>query len=442
LQAEATVAMYTAAPAGGVVITLTSSDPSRVLLSTIPNAAGLPSITVTASPGFVVSPAFYVQGLANSGIITYTASAPGYASATAKVTLAPSGIVIAGPARVGNPIRTTLGRLASTPPLVAVYSAQLDASGNFVVVQPVRGGASITVNVTNSNPEVGTIGASRLTIPSGSLNATTPFDFRTVGETTLSVDVPSGFRLPAQFTTVKALVSAPKLAVTERVYIGANLEIPGAVLLGAPAPDHGVTITLTSADPGRLLLSTSATILGSKSITVTIPAGGTHGTYYMQALADSGSVTYTAEGPGYGSHTGTINLAPSGVVLAGPSGPPDEAEILRPESPLRPGGFFSSVAGRNTAVTVFTVYLDPKTHRGADITVQPLRAGLSLTVALKNSDPAVGTASETVTIAGGSDHGDTEFKPLAVGTTVLSAVTPEGFTAASNSTTLKAVVKQ
>lgn len=442
LQAEAMVAMYTAAPADGLAITLTSNDPSRVLLSPIPDAMGLASITLRVSPGFVGSPTFYVQGLANSGVATYTASAPGYGAATAKVTLAASGVVIAGPSALGNPIRTTLGRNSTTPPMVAVYSAQLDSSGNFVVAQAVRGGSSATVNVTNSNPEVGTIAASRLTIAAGSLKAVTQFAFRSAGETTLSVDVPSGFRLPAQFTTLKATVSAPKLTVTEQVYIGANLEIRGAVLLGAPAPGNGVTVTLISTDPGRLLLSTSATTPGSKSITIAIQAGATNGPYYLQALADSSSVTYTAEAPGYGSHIGTINLAPSGVVLAGPSGPPDEAEILRPESPLRPGGFFTSVGGKSTAVTVFTVYLDPKTHRGADITVQPLRAGMSLTVGLKNSDPAIGTASDTVTIAGGSDEGETQFRPLAVGSTVLSVVTPEGFTAASNSTTLRAVVKQ
>jgi hypothetical protein len=61
LEAEATVAMYTPAPAGGMLISLTSNDPSRVLLSTAPDAVGLPSIAVRVSPGFVLSPVFYVQ---------------------------------------------------------------------------------------------------------------------------------------------------------------------------------------------------------------------------------------------------------------------------------------------------------------------------------------------------------------------------------------------
>jgi hypothetical protein len=121
LEAQAMVAMNAAAPAGGLVISLTSNDPSRVLLSVTPDAAGSPSITLTVSSGFRVSPAFYVQGLANSGVITYTASAPGYDSATGKVTLTESGVVIAGPAKFGNPIRTTLGRISARTPTITVY---------------------------------------------------------------------------------------------------------------------------------------------------------------------------------------------------------------------------------------------------------------------------------------------------------------------------------
>jgi hypothetical protein len=440
LEAQAMVAMNAAAPAGGLVISLTSNDPSRVLLSVTPDAAGSPSITLTVSSGFRVSPAFYVQGLANSGVITYTASAPGYDSATGKVTLTESGVVIAGPAKFGNPIRTTLGRISARTPTITVYSAQLDSSGNFVVAQPLRGGSSATVHIVISNPEVATIAASRLTIAAGSFSATTQFQSRGVGEATLSVDAAPGFKLPAQFTSVKATVSAPQLTVTEQVVIGANLEIPGAVLLGAEAPEGGTTVTLTSSDPSRLLLSASATVPGSKAIKVSVQAGATNGQFYLQALADSGTVTYTADGPGYGSHTGTIGLAPSGVLLAA-QGPPDEAEVLHPEYTLRAHKLAASVAGGTTPIRVYTAYLNSKTHRGADITVQRLRAGMSLTVSLKNSNPAVGTAPDTVTIEGGSEQSITQFTPLAAGSTELSAVTPTGFTTSSNSMTLTAVVK-
>ena len=95
----------------------------------------------------------------------------------------------------------------------------------------------------------------------------------------------------------------------------------------------------------------------------------------------------------------------------------------------------------NTPLIVYTAYLDPKTHRGADITVQSLRGGISVTVGLKNSNPAVGTPG-SVTVEGGSEQCVFQFTPAAVGLTELSVDTAAGFTASSNSSTLTALVKQ
>jgi hypothetical protein len=90
---------------------------------------------------------------------------------------------------------------------------------------------------------------------------------------------------------------------------------------------------------------------------------------------------------------------------------------------------------------VWTVQLDPATLRSDDVTVQPLRAGMSLTVGLNSSDPAVGTIDSPVTIAAGAEHGTTTFTPVGRGSTKISVVTPEGFTTSSNSTAVSAVVR-
>ena len=192
---------------------------------------------------------------------------------------------------------------------------------------------------------------------------------------------------------------------------------------------------MTSDDPSRLLLSASATVPGSKSITITVPAGASNAQYYLQSLSDSGSVSYAASAPKYHSATGTISLTPSGVLLTGPAGAPDEAEVLRPEAPEFPHGFFGNLAaGKTTGIVVYTAYLVPKTHRGADITIQPLRAGISLKVNLQNSNPAVGIIPDSVTIMGGSDQAEAKFTALSVGSTVLSVDTPAGYTTPRNST--------
>lgn len=440
LETETVVNLDTEAPSGGLVISLTSDDPSRLLFSTAPDASGSASIRVKVGAGRRASTDFYVHGLANSGMATYTASADGYGKATGTATLVRSGIVIAGPAKFGNPLVTNSG---IWPSVITVYSAQLDSSGKFTAVRQVRGGMSAVVQISSSNTALGKISSSPVTIPGGSFSATTQFQPLSEGSTTLLVDTPAGFDVPSQFASVAVTVNAPRLGVTDRITLGLNLQTRGTLLLGAPAAPGGVTVTLTSDDPSLLLLSVGQTVPGSKSITVKIEPGALSGSYFLQSLGDSGTVSHIASAPGYRSGTGMIALAPSGILLTGPAGAPDEAEVLRPLAPEIPHGFFGNLtSAKTTPVVAFTAFLDPKTHRGADITIQPLRAGISLKVNLKNSNPAVGALTDSVTIAGGSDQGSAQFTALAVGSTVLSVVTPAGYTTPTNSTTLTAVVKE
>jgi hypothetical protein len=91
---------------------------------------------------------------------------------------------------------------------------------------------------------------------------------------------------------------------------------------------------------------------------------------------------------------------------------------------------------------VWTVQLDPVTLRSADVTVQPLRAGMTLDVVLESSNASVGSVTSPVRIASGSDHATTHFHPLGVGSTDISVVTPPGFTKSDNSTSVKAIVQK
>jgi hypothetical protein len=318
----------------------------------------------------------------------------------------------------------------------------LDTGLKFVEQQLVAGGVTVTVDLKSSNPAAGRIAASALTISGGSSSATTEFVPAGAGETTLSVNTPSGFSTPAEFATVTAIVNTPGIAVSDQLAIGQDLQVGGLVSLGEAAREGGVEVTLTSADPKRLLLSTSATEIGSKSITVKIPAGGSSSPYILQALTGSGTVTYTASAPGYRSRTGTVGLTPSGVVIAPKEyGPPDEAELHRKEDKEVPRGFVASVSqGGAIPLVVWTVQLDPTTLRGADVTVQPLRAGRSVTVEVKCENPSVGKVVSPVTIAAASEHAVTDFTPTAEGSTIVTAVIPKGFTRPSNSTSVPAIV--
>ena len=69
---------------------------------------------------------------------------------------------------------------------------------------------------------------------------------------------------------------------------------------------------------------------------------------------------------------------------------PDEAEYLRSTLVRDPRPFTTSLSDKKPVhLSVWTVFLDATTHRGADMTAQPLRAGVKATVELENSNPAI-----------------------------------------------------
>jgi hypothetical protein len=188
------------APAGGLPVTLTAS--TGLLVSSSPTTAGSSSIVVTV-PGGGSGADFYLQGANNSGTATITATAAGYQPRTLNITLAPSGVVIAPPFGFGFDLITRPG--LSQP--VTVFTALL-APGTLEVVQQqaLAGGQSLQVNLTSSNPAVGTI-ASPVTITGGSDNVNATFTPLAVGETTITAVPPAGYATPSEFRTVLARVN-------------------------------------------------------------------------------------------------------------------------------------------------------------------------------------------------------------------------------------------
>jgi hypothetical protein len=319
----------------------------------------------------------------------------------------------------------------------------LDSNLSYVAPQPIAGGTAVTVEVTSSNSSVGTIKPSTVSIEAGGVYAESEFQPVSAGETMVKVSVPPGFSTPAPLGTLPTTVVTPGIAVTSEATIGQNLQIAGSLSLGEPAPAGGVTVTLTSKDPKRLLLSLTATAVGSESIKLTIPPRGFSSPYYLQALADSGTESYVASAPGYRSRTGTITLAPSGMVMGGPQGPPDEAELFRKEEADNIHGFVTKVGGHPTAVTVFAAQLDPKTGRAADLTVQSMRPGVSAAIILKSSNSSVGRLDPPeLVIQPGTDRAITNFIPAGAGSTDISIISPPGFGKAQNATSLRVIVKE
>ena len=420
LQTTTNIRLNSPAPAGGIVVSITSNDPGKVLFATSATAAGASSITMTIPAGRTASTDFYVQGLTNSGVVNFRVSAAGFGTVFGSVTLTRSGFVMAGPFGTGTDFFTTTGADSTS---LTVTATRLDSTFSSIEPQPVRGGLTVDVETTNSTPATGSILGSPVRFTGGVLSATAQFQPQGAGTTLVGVTAPTGFTPAANGASMLVTVRVPGLVIENGVTIGNNLQLRGTLLLGQASPVGGVQVTISSNSPD-LLLSTSAAAAGTSSIVLTIAAGQTSGTYYLQARASSGSATYTASAAGYQVRTATVNMAPSGVTITGPFGPGFPMQM--------------TLSGGPRPATVSLGLLDPSTN--AFVMSQPLSGGLSLTVTLNNSNPNAATLATQVTIAAGVSDVDVPVQPVAAGSTLISMPLPVGYTLPRTATSLSVTV--
>ncbi|MGA2602519.1 MAG: hypothetical protein ABSH09_36615, partial [Bryobacteraceae bacterium] len=228
LEAPVSVTLNGAASAPNTPVTVTSSSPGTMLLSTTGTDGGFATITLNIPyAGLTHVPTFYVYGLANTGTATYTVAIPGFPSASGTVTLQPSGVILFGPSGPGQVNFTTSTAAANST--ITLYSALLDPSNNYVQPMALAGNQTVTVNVTSANASIGTITSSPVTIAAATDSITTQFQPTGVGSSLISVSVPAGYNTPNQDTSVTAVVAQPGIAVSTNVTVGINLEAGGLV---------------------------------------------------------------------------------------------------------------------------------------------------------------------------------------------------------------------
>jgi hypothetical protein len=393
-------------------VTVTSNDPSKLLLSATPDGAGQASITVVVAPNHSISSTFYVYGLDSNGSPTYTATATGFGSTTGTVTLAPSGFIITGP-NLGYDFATN----TQLPVGVSVYSALLTPTGDFSAAQNVAGGLSINVNVTATDIApavgVGTLNPSQLTIAGGTGSAGTYFQPAGAGTTQLAVVQPSGFTIPNQYSTVKATVSLPGMTAFISGELGYHLQDQASLLLGAIAGTGGLQVTITSNNPNLMLVSSDPTAAGSDHVTVTVPAGSRTANFYLYGLASSGTASFTLSAAGYGPYTASETLAPSAVVIT--YGASYQQQVT------------TNVSSGNLTLNIYTAQLDPGTL--GFVQFQPAAGGFTIPVPVSDSNTAVGTINPvSVTFNGNDASKNVVFTPTSPGgVTNISLSTPANF---------------
>ncbi|MCP4331016.1 MAG: hypothetical protein GY785_00045 [Gammaproteobacteria bacterium] len=349
------------APAGGVLVTLTSSDPTKVLLSNSRSSAGGASINVQVNAGSSFISTFYVQSLTDTGTVTITTTAPGYATDTSSVTSVPSGFWF----NSSNFTRDVFTSNVS----IQVRSTRL-SPGTLTRAQDqeIRGGHSVNLDLTNSDNTTGTLTVNPLVFNGGGGNAVnTAFDPLSAGTSTIGIVQPSGFDVPSNVNqSIVGTVTAPNITMNN-VTVGKDLQISTFILL-SNAPPSPVDVTLTIDDSSVALLSKDSATAGSASVTFNAIATTSVGSVYVQGLTlDSAQVTVQAAA--YNDDTATVTVNPSGFWFNANS-------------------FTVDVAASNRSVNLRSTRLTPGTlTRSQD---QAIRGGHSVSVDLTNSDAAVG----------------------------------------------------
>ncbi len=397
LQTTASVSLGAPAPAGGLLVTLVSNSPD-VLLATNGTTVGAGTATVPVAPG-VTGGTFFIQGLTANGTGQITASAPGYTGGSSTVTLTPSGFSVVSP---GDFTTTTVSPNTS----VRVGSYRLNPTLTVAQNQPLRAGLNgVAVDVTSSNTGVGTITISPVIFNQNDVNVGTAFDPAAAGQTTITVGTPAGFSTPT-LTSIVATVTAPSLTIAN-LSVGKDLQTAQAVFLGAPAPARGVQVTLVSNSPD-ILLAANGTTVGTGTVTITVPATQTSGSFFVQGLAASGTGQLSASAPSYANGSATVTLTPSGF------------------SVVSPGDFTTTTLSPNTSVRVGSYRLNPALTVAQN---QPLRAGLNgVAVDVTSSNTDVGTITISPVIFNQNEvNVGTAFDPAAAGQTTITVGTPAGF---------------
>jgi hypothetical protein len=189
------------APPSPVDVTVTIDDSSVALLSKNSTTAGSASVTFNAIATTSVG-TIYVQGLTlDSAQVTVQATA--YNDDTATVTVNPSGFWF-------NASSFTVDVAASNRNVNLRSTRLTPGTLTRAQDQAIRGGHSVSVDLTNTDAAVGALTINPVVFNGGTSSLNNAFDPLQVGATTLSIVQPTGFTAPSNVgTSITATVTGP-----------------------------------------------------------------------------------------------------------------------------------------------------------------------------------------------------------------------------------------
>jgi hypothetical protein len=393
-----------AAPAGGVVVSLSSSNTS---VATVPSTVNIPAGAFGVN--FAVT-----AGTTATGTTTITATNANFAptTTTAAVTAALS-------------LAETSKTLSSTQ--TDTVDFQLTSGGNLYAPT-----AGVTVTGSSSNTACVTLSSTSITVAAGQTFGSLPIAYG--GTATLpctstvtitnalygSASIPVTFQAAANLGTISISSASPG--------VGGGLQTAVSVSLSTAAPTGGVTVELRSANPAVLLVSPAASAIGAPAINLVFPAGSNNATVYLDGVVGTiGSVTLSATTAKYTSAIQTISVLPSVVLIYNA---PTTTTPISGKSGF--GALVAAVYGTSgSASNIQPQSVNPNTGTVIVTSVSSKPSVGELQTGTTNAATATTTIGVGYTYSGGNNGTGLTFVPLSNGTTTLSVSAP-GFGTASS----------
>jgi hypothetical protein len=326
-----TLSLSDIAPAGGLEVDLGSSD---ALLATVPASVVVPAGDSRAT--------FEASGVA-PGQAVVTASAVGYQSGTANLTVRPASVNLPAQFLVAPSASRSLPVLLSDP-------------------APAGG---LTVTLVSANPAVATLPAT-VTLAEGASAANVDVAGVAVGATTLTASAP-GYEPGSSDVTVDAISIA--LTPAGNISIPVNLTQSYAVRLSKAAPAGGVDVALSIVD------AVMATVTPA---TVHVPEGQTVAAQSILLTGVAvGTTQLSASSPGLSSLAVPVQVTPAAKLEFSHS---------------------SATVGKGLVTYLNDRYVRLRTGSADYVPQEPL------TISLTSSDPGKATVPATVTVPAGSSR--------------------------------------
>ena len=405
-----------------------------VLTATVSDAGGNPVAGVTVTFAAPVSGASATiagsntavtgaNGQAVSGVLTANTTAGGYNVAASAPSAGSVNFGLTNNAGAAASLTATTGggqsTTVSTPFASPLTVTVRDANSNLV------SGVSVTFTVPGSGAS-GTFSGGAGSF-NGSSNAsgqvsTSIFSANATAGGPYNVVATAG-ALTANFALTNNAAALPNTLLLSNATVGKDLQASLTLTLTSAAPPGGLTVNFTSSNGSNVLVAGRPGDTGGVSLNGIVISEGTTSVsgIFAHGLQNSGSANITVSASGWTSGVGIITLAPSGVIMTAPGG----------------GNSFSVPAGvNNTPVTLTSGRLNGS---GVFVEAQQARGGTTIPVSLSSANTFAGTLPPTATISSanlsaGASSVNANFNALAIGSTVLTAATPTGFTAVSAGT--------